>query len=216
MLFLYRVRNRDRIPREGPVLFVCNHQSYLDPILCGIATRDRPSRPLAKQELFKFLPLGLLLRSVGVLPLTGSARDKTAMRLTLAELAAGRTVMLFPEGSRCLDGAMDDFKPGVGLLLKRSNAPVVPIGFDGAHEAWPRGGKIRLWRRIECEVGMPIDSEELLKDGIKPAIARLEVEVDALRLRCRERIRSRSGGRQPASGPGDTLRKKRLIPETPK
>jgi 1-acyl-sn-glycerol-3-phosphate acyltransferase len=212
-LFGFRVHNRDRIPREGALIYVCNHQSYLDPILCGIASRDRPARPLARQELFKFLPLRLFLKSLGTLSLSGSARDKSAFRITLAELEAGRTVMLFPEGSRSFDGSIAEFKPGVGLLLKRSKATVVPIGIDGAFDAWPRTGRIRLGRRVECEVGEPIGSEELLKDGVAQAISRLKIEVDQLRMRCRERIRTRTGGRQPASGPGDAALSRDVLQE---
>ena len=213
VLFGFRVHKRDRIPREGALIFVCNHQSYLDPVLCGIASRDRPARPLARQDLFKFLPLRLLIKSLGTLPLSGSARDKSVLRITLAELAAGRTVMLFPEGSRSFDGSMAEFQPGVGLMLKRSRATVVPIGIDGAFDAWPRTGRIRLGQRVECEVGEPIGPEELLKDGVAQAISRLQIEVDQLRMRCRERIRIRTGGRQPASGPGDVALSRDVLQE---
>ena len=214
VLFSYRIYGQELVPREGAILFVCNHQSYLDPVLCGIAPIDRPSRPLAREGLFKLFPLGLILRSLGVLPLTGSARDKSVIRITLGELEAGRTVLIFPEGSRCPDGAMMEFKPGVGLLLKNSKMKIVPMGIDGACDAWPRGKGIRLRRQIQCEVGTPIDSAELLKDGLRPAIARLERDVDQLRMRCRERIRARTRGRQPAPGPGDTLRVDRHEPES--
>jgi len=203
LLFRYRVHHRERIPREGSVIFICNHQSYLDPVLCGVATSDRPSRPLAREELFKSLPLRLMIKSLGALPLGGKASDKSALRTTLAELEAGRTVMIFPEGSRTFDGAMVPFKPGIGLLMKRSGARVQPMGIDGAFDAWPRGGRIHPGRRIECELGMPIESEELLKDGLDAAMRRLEAEVDLLRMRCRKRIRERTAGRQPAPGPGD-------------
>ena len=125
------------------------------------------------------------------------------MRLGLAELIAGRSLLVYPEGSRTLDGAMHGFKPGIGVLLKRSRVVVVPVGIDGAFDAWPRKGPIHLFRKVETEIGNPISSEELLADGVRPALARLEREVDALRMRCRTRIRERSGGRQPLPGPGD-------------
>ena len=202
-LLRYRVHHRDRIPREGAVIFICNHESYLDPVLCGVATRDRPSRPLAQDGLFKSLPMRLIMKSLGALSLSGKASDKSALRATLAELEAGRTVLIYPEGSRCRDGAMQPFKPGVGLLMKRSKALVQPMGIAGAFDAWPRSGKFHFGKRVECELGTPIESDELLKDGIDVALRRLECEVDALLLRCRQRIRDRTGGRQPAPGPGD-------------
>jgi 1-acyl-sn-glycerol-3-phosphate acyltransferase len=202
-LFGYRMHGRERVPRTGPLIFVCNHQSYLDPILNGVAVHDRSPRPMAKKELFAFKPFAWLLKSVGTIPLRGSAADKESMRIAIAELEAGRTVLMYPEGSRSYDGAMLPFKAGVGILLKRSSAHVVPIGTDGAGDAWPRGKGVRLFRRIDCEVGEAIPMDDLLADGVKPALARLEREVDRLRMRCRERIRARTKGRQPSAGPGD-------------
>ena len=112
-------------------------------------------------------------------------------------------MMVYPEGSRSFDGALQPFKSGIGLLLKKGNVTVLPMGLDGCFDAWPRSGMPRLFKKIEVEIGDPISSEELLKDGIGPAMTRLEREVDELRLRCRSRIRKRSRGRLPAPGPGD-------------
>lgn len=201
--FGYHMHGRDRIPRTGALIFVCNHQSYLDPVLNGVAVHDRSPRPMAKKELFAFKPFAWLLKSVGTIPLRGSAADKESMRIAIAELSAGRTVLIYPEGSRSYAGAMTPFKAGVGILFKRSTARVVPIGMDGACDAWPRGKRFRLFRRIDCEVGEAIAMDDLMADGVKPALARLEHEVDQLRLRCRDRIRDRTHGRQPSAGPGD-------------
>ena len=203
VFFGFRIHGREHIPQTGGVLFVCNHQSYLDPLINGASLCDRPSRIFARGSLFKLLPFRLLIRSLGAIPISGEASDKETMRLGLEELAAGRTLLVYPEGSRTFDGAMQPFKPGIGVLLKRSRVVVVPVGIDGAFDAWPRKGPMRLFRKIETEIGTPISSEELLADGVRPALARLEREVDALRMQCRARIRERSGGRQPAPGPAD-------------
>ena len=203
VFFGFRITGRENIPRTGGVLFVSNHQSYLDPLVNGTSLCDRPSRIFARLTLFKWFPFNLLIRSLGAVPISGEASDKETMRLGLAELAAGRTLLVYPEGARTLDGAMHAFKPGVGVLLKRSKVMVVPVGIDGAFDAWPRKGGIRLFRKVETEIGTPISSEELLADGVRPALRRLENEVDALRMKCRDRIRKRTGGRQPAAGPAD-------------
>lgn len=203
ILFGARVHGRKNIPLEGAVLFVSNHQSFLDPVFNGVAITDRPPRIFARKSLFRFLPFGLMIRSVGAEPITGKASDKEAMRKARKELAEGRTMMVYPEGSRSFDGALQPFKSGIGLLLKKGNVTVLPMGLDGCFDAWPRTGMPRLFKKIEVEIGKPISSDELLKDGIGPAMARLEREVDELRLRCRSRIRKRSRGRLPAPGPGD-------------
>ena len=203
VLFGLRVHGRQRIPRTGPLIFVSNHQSFLDPAINAAAVRDRPFRPFARETLFRG-PLGTIIRSLGAIPVTGGAGDKSSMRAALAELDAGRSVLIYPEGGRTFDGALATFQSGVSILLKRSKATVVPIGMDGAFETWPRtSSRPNLRRSIETEVGEPIDSEVLLELGTVAALRRLEAEVDALRLRCRSRLHARFGPSYPPAGPGD-------------
>jgi 1-acyl-sn-glycerol-3-phosphate acyltransferase len=129
------------------------------------------------------------------------------MRAAISELQSGRCVLIYPEGTRTPDGTVKLFKSGVALLLKRADAMVIPIGIDGAFDAWPRNRSRPRWRRaIECEAGEPIPSAELLADGVPAAMKRLEKEVEVLRLRCRARLRARFGPEYPAAGPGDQSR----------
>lgn len=203
--FGLRIHGRERIPRTGPVLYLSNHQSFLDPILNAAVARDRPFRPFARESLLRG-PLGWILRSLGGMPVSGTGSDKSVMRAALKELAEGRGVLIYPEGSRSPDGAIHPFKSGIGLLLKRSDAIIIPVGMDGSFDAWPRQRSTPRWRRpIELEVGEPIDRDELLADGIPAALLRLEECVDELRRRCRHRLRERFGSEYPAPGPGDGI-----------
>ena len=203
--FGLRIKGRELIPRTGPVLYLSNHQSFLDPILSASVARDRPFRPFARETLFRG-PLGWLLSSLGGMPVSGTGSDKSVMRAALTELAEGRGVLIYPEGSRTPDGAMHPFKTGIGLLLRRSDAIIIPVGMDGSFNAWPRQRSIPCWRNaIELEVGEPIDREELLADGVPAALLKLEERVDELRLRCRHRLRERFGPDYPPPGPGDGI-----------
>ena len=213
--FGLRIVGRDRVPRTGPLLYLSNHQSFLDPVLNATAAADRPFRPFARETLFR-TPLGWLFRSLGGMPVVGNGSDKSSMRLALAELDAGRCVLIYPEGSRTFDGAVQPFKSGLGLLLRRSNATVVPVGMDGSFDAWPRQRSSPRWRRsIELEIGDPIDRDELLELGMPAAMDRLEAVIDELRLRCRARLRERFGPDYPAPGPGDLPRHERAGEEAP-
>ncbi len=206
LAFGLRVTGRDRIPREGPLLYLSNHQSFVDPAINGALINDRPFRPFARETLFRG-PFGWLIHTLGALPVTGGGADKAVMRLAISELQAGRCVLIYPEGTRTPDGTVKSFKSGVAILLKRADAMVVPIGIDGSFDAWPRNRSRPRWRRaIEVEAGDPIPSAELLADGVPAAMARLEGEVDALRLRCRARLRARFGPDYPAAGSGDLPR----------
>lgn len=203
LAFGLKVVGRERIPRTGPLLYLSNHQSFLDPVINGAAIHDRPFRPFARETLFRG-PFGVVIRSLGALPVVGGGGDKAVMRAALAELDAGRCVLVYPEGSRTFDGGLAPFKSGIALLLKRSRARVVPIGIEGAYDAWPRQASRPRWRRrIETEVGEPIEVDDLLADGVPAALERLEREIDALRRRCRDRLRERSRGSHPAPGVGD-------------
>lgn len=201
--FGLRVTGRDRIPREGPLLYLSNHQSFVDPAINGALINDRPFRPFARETLFRG-PFGWLIHSLGAMPVSGGGGDKAVMRAAISELQAGRCVLIYPEGTRTPDGTVKTFKSGVALLLRRADAIVIPIGIDGAFDAWPRNRSKPRWRRaIECEAGEPITSAELLADGVPAAMKRLEEEVDELRLRCRARLRARFGPDYPTPGPAD-------------
>lgn len=203
MAFGLRVTGRSRVPRTGPLLYLSNHQSYLDPMISAAAIRDRPCRPFARETLFRG-PLGLLIRSLGALPVRGGGGDKAIMRAALEELDAGRCVLVYPEGSRTFDGGLAPFKSGIALLLKRSSAMVVPLGIEGAYDAFPRTtGRPRFRRQIEVEVGEPIPAADLLVEGVPAGLARLEDEIDGLRRRCRDRLRRRCGPGHPSPGVGD-------------
>src|SRR4030042_1206229 len=133
MFFRVHPAGRENIPRCGPVVFVCNHQSFLDPMLCGIFIQ-RPLHYLARDNLFRGL-FGKLLLSVNTIPVRRDEADIPAMRTVIERLQLGHSLCLFPEGTRTRDGKITAFKPGFGLLCRRGNAAVVPVLIEGAFEA---------------------------------------------------------------------------------
>ena len=170
----YRLRriHRERVPATGAILVISNHQSYLDPMVNGVTVWDRQFTALARDSLFVG-PFGWILRSVSARPIKRAGGDLEAMKCALAELEAGRTVILYPEGTRSPDGNMLEFKRGVLLLLKRAKPTVLPMGVDGTFEAWPRGRTLpRLRGNVVCVCGEPISGEELAKlDGAEALVA---------------------------------------------
>ena len=178
MLF-FRVRSygRENIPRKGPFVLISNHQSYLDPMLCGGPIKRRVSF-LARESLFTHWLFGRMIRSVGTIPLKLGDTDISAMRKVIDVLKQGRGVCLFPEGTRSLDGRITPFKPGFGLLCRRGKAAVVPVVIDGAFECWPRHKKLFSPGPIAVCYGKAISAEQAKKMGN----ARLaEVLTDTLR-----------------------------------
>lgn len=201
LLYRLRVSGYEHVPSHGPVLAISNHQSLLDPIVNGAALRDRQFTPIARESLFRFRPFGLLIRSYGAVPLAKSGSDIAALRVAVAELAAGRCVLMYPEGTRSADGTMRPFEKGVMLLQRRAKVDVLPMGMEGASDAWPRGSRFpRLSGRIEVRVGEVIPASRLAALSPDEAKALLETTVDRLRLEARASLRERTRGRWPRLG----------------
>jgi 1-acyl-sn-glycerol-3-phosphate acyltransferase len=83
-----------------------------------------------------------LIRSVNAIPVKRDKADVGTIKTVIARLKQGSGVCLFPEATRTSDGRIRDFKPGFGLLCRRSQAAIVPVLVDGAFECWPRHKKI--------------------------------------------------------------------------
>lgn len=209
LMFKAYARHPERVPATGAVLIATNHQSFLDPPLVGGFVRFRECHFLAKAGLFSHKLFGWIITGLNSVPIqestNGGGGDIGAIKEILHRLELGEAVVIFPEGSRTLDGAMHPFKRGVSLLVKKSNCPVVPVAIEGCFDAWPRNGKMRPFgARIAVMYGRSIPHDELMKDGPDAALRRLEREIDAMRLELRKEMREKSGGRCPAKGLGDT------------
>jgi len=155
LFFDFRIVHRERMIQTGPVILAMNHQSFFDPPLAGNAC-DRAIYFLAKKSLMKAPVLGWLLPKLNVIPVEIEGSDRSALKALIRILRAGDGVLLFPEGSRTPDGNLQPALPGLGLVIAKTHAPVVPMRIFGAFDAWPIGGKIHFWRRITIVVGEPI------------------------------------------------------------
>jgi len=164
--FRLRASGRENIPAEGAFILASNHQSYLDPMLCAVRIK-RQLNFLARQSLFSNRFFGRLISSVGALPLKQDQADMATMRQVIALLNEGKGVCLFPEGTRCEDGRIAPFKPGLGLLCRRGNATIVPVVIDGAFEAWPRHKKIFSFGSIRVQYGQPVTADQAKEMGDK-------------------------------------------------
>lgn len=160
LFFRIQVCGRENVPDEGAFVLVGNHQSYLDPVFCGISLK-RPLYFLARDSLWKSRFFGRLISSVNTIPVKQGKADLSAMRKVIGKLKVGRGVCVFPEGTRSIDGKITPFKPGFGLLCRRGEAAVVPVLIDGAFECWPRHKKIFSPGRIDVCFGKVITAEQV-------------------------------------------------------
>jgi 1-acyl-sn-glycerol-3-phosphate acyltransferase len=132
-----RIVGRTRIPQSGPALLIGNHTSYLDIILGGLACRRRVYF-LARQTLTRNRALAFIMRFFGTMLIDQEGFSRAGLQGVMDALAKNKVVLVYPEGERCRDGELARFKPGITLLLRKLQAPVVPIGLAGVFETWPR------------------------------------------------------------------------------
>src|SRR2546423_15508223 len=155
LFFRLRIIYRERMIQTGPVILAMNHQSYLDPPLAGI-TCDRAIYFLARRTLIDVPVLGWLLPKLNVIPVNQEGIDRSALKALIRVLKSGNAALVFPEGARTLDGDLQPAQPGLGLVIAKTLAPVVPMRIFGAHEALPRGGGGLHFVPITIVVGEPI------------------------------------------------------------
>src|SRR6266705_3180586 len=177
LLFRFRVVHRERMIQSGPVILAMNHQSYLDPPLAGI-TCDRAIYFLARRTLMEVPLLSRLLPKLNVIPVNQEGIDRSALKALIRVLKAGNAALVFPEGSRTVDGSLQPAEPGLGLVIAKTLAPVVPMRIFGAHEALPRGGGGLHLVPITVVVGEPIFFTEAdLQSSGKDLYGRLSQRV---------------------------------------
>jgi len=184
VFFRVRVYGKENIPRKGPFLLISNHQSYLDPVLCGMRVSKQLCF-LARDSLFANRFFGSVIRSVNTIPVKRGSADVSAMRKIISRLREGYSVCLFPEGTRTSDGRVADFRPGFGLLSRRSGAPIVPMVIDGAFECWPRNKKFfSPWCEIDVCYGKCISADEVdkmsdrkLAESLTQTVRRMQTEL---------------------------------------
>ena len=186
IFFRFRILHRERMIQNRPVILAMNHQSFFDPPLAGNAS-DRAIFFLARKTLLKHWFWGWLLPKLNVIPVDQEGSDRSALKALIRILRAGEATLVFPEGARTLDGNLQPAQPGLGLVIAKTLAPVVPMRIFGAHQAWPRGSKKIRLHRITIVVGHPIfftqtDIAERGKDVYQRLSERVMSEIAKLTI----------------------------------
>ncbi|MCD6378499.1 MAG: 1-acyl-sn-glycerol-3-phosphate acyltransferase [Planctomycetes bacterium] len=154
-----RAFNRHHEPSTGSVLYICNHQSFLDPVLVAVGL-SRPMNYMAREDLFTPPIFGRLIRSLGAFPVKRASADTGALKEALRRLKRGEQLTVFPEATRTRDGSIGPFSPGVAMLAKRAADWVVPTLIEGAFDLWPKTKLLPAPGRIVVVYDTPIHREE--------------------------------------------------------
>jgi 1-acyl-sn-glycerol-3-phosphate acyltransferase len=176
----YRVTGAERLPHAGAALIAAKHQSAFDTIVWLALLPD--AAYVLKRELLRIPFYGWFARHIGMIAVdraAGAATMRGLIREALAALAAGRQVVIFPEGTRTAPGETRAYQPGIAALYARAGQPVIPVATDSGR-FWGRRAFLKHPGTITVAIEPPIrpglDRDRFmstLEDRIETATAAL-------------------------------------------
>ena len=185
VFFGLKVKGNNNIPRKGAFILCPNHSSYLDafvvfaglPFACTLnlfflGLRDYFIQPVIKN----------MIKPMRVVPVDPAAELVNAMQASSLIVKSERSLCIFPEGQRSVDGDIQRFKKGIGILAKELNVTLIPVYIEGSFKAWPRGKRLPRPYPLAVIFGRPLDNGQLRERG-KAAGAKDDYEAIAIGLR---------------------------------
>ena len=156
IFFPRTVIGRENLPKSGNFLVASNHISNLDPFIVGVSCKRRFSY-IAKEELFENKFVGFILRNLDAFPIKRQASDLRALRQTILKLNRGKTIVLFPEGTRKRKGQFRKIQAGIAFLAVKTKLPVVPVYLEGSDKVLPPDSNWIKRSPVTVKIGKPID-----------------------------------------------------------
>ena len=157
--FRARMHNTERVPPSGSVIIASNHASFLDPPLVG-SCLPRGISYLARNSLFRYPGIGWLLRKWDAVPVDREGGGAAGLRAILNRLLACGGIILFPEGTRTRDGQLQPARSGIGLVVIKSTAPVVPVRVFGTYEAFGKHVSFPFPHQLTVKFGVPMEDRK--------------------------------------------------------
>ena len=151
---------RENIPKNTSVIYASNHRSYADPPLVGCGARGKLSF-MAKTELFEKQPFAALIRALGAFPVARGKGDSKVIDTAVEKLESGRSLMIFPEGTRSKDGKVHKGHTGAALIAARSGKPIIPVGVA-------YGDKLKFRTKLTVRYGEPIMPQDYAEISDNP------------------------------------------------
>lgn len=160
-----QIHGQERIPNGG-CLFICNHLSNADGYTLSRALRPREVLFLAGVKLQGTLLTRIGAEAVDTIPIRPNSADVEALKRAVEMLQQGRSVLIFPEGTRSRTGRLLQAKKGAALIAKRAGVPIVPLALAGTERFLPideanMGGERVQHARVDLWVGEPFHVSDL-------------------------------------------------------
>lgn len=182
VFFLMRVEGIENI-KKGPYLICPNHASFLDgPIIASALPFKALLNTffLGDSRFFDRFPLRYFSKWMRLIPIEFTYNMINALRCCSYVLRNSKTVCIFPQGERSIDGDIGIIRRGVGILIKEANVEVIPVIIDGSFKAWPRTKRFPRLSRVTVKFGKPCLPADLVKGGKGSDLSTDEI-VDGLK-----------------------------------
>jgi 1-acyl-sn-glycerol-3-phosphate acyltransferase len=187
VIYRLRVTGIDHIPERGAALLICNHVSFVDPIVISAAC-PRPIRFIMEASIFRIPVLNGVFRGMKAIPVAPQKEDpavyERAFEVVAKELRAGQLVCIFPEGHLTKDGEIAEFRAGMLRILKDTPVPIIPLALSNlwgsmfsrfATSIWTRLPR-RYLAKITLAAGAPIAPENATLGDLQAAVAQLRIK----------------------------------------
>jgi 1-acyl-sn-glycerol-3-phosphate acyltransferase len=175
------VIGQENVPKDKPVVFVANHASHLD-IGCLCAALPVNLHFIGKKELMYFPIVGWYMFLAGHIFIDRKSRVKAASSLKQAALKIreGKSVVMYPEGTRSETGEIGVFKKGAFHLAKEAGVQVVPVSIKGTEKVWPKSPNKITPGNVTVKIGKPIDSSDFSKEQLNDFVVVARTAVLAM------------------------------------
>ncbi|MCM1132780.1 MAG: 1-acyl-sn-glycerol-3-phosphate acyltransferase [Ruminococcus flavefaciens] len=158
--FSVRYEGRKNIPNGEPVIYASSHRTNADPPLIACRAKGKFAF-MAKEELFKNKFFAWLIRSLGAFPVARGKGDTGVLDTAIEALRNGRSLIIFPEGTRSKDGKVHRGHSGAAVISAKSQKKIIPVGIVF-------GEKLKFRTKITVKYGEPIDPSEYIDQPSDP------------------------------------------------
>jgi 1-acyl-sn-glycerol-3-phosphate acyltransferase len=184
VLYRLRIEGIEKIPERGPALLICNHVSFVDPIVISAAI-ERPVRFIMDASIFRIPFLNAVFRGMKAIPVAAAKEDpqtyERAFEVAARELRDGQLVCIFPEGRLTTDGEIREFRAGMLRILHETPVPVVPMAvsnlwgsmFSRYSKALVKRLPRKYLARVTLAVGDPVPPGEATLENLRARVAAL-------------------------------------------
>ncbi|HEY6874945.1 MAG TPA: lysophospholipid acyltransferase family protein [Candidatus Dormibacteraeota bacterium] len=164
---LFKAYGKKNVPRKGPLIICPNHAGSVDPPLVPAYTPRKDVWSMAKSEYFKNPKISWWFIWYNAFPVVRHSADRAALRKCFDLLNAGRSLLIYPEGTRTPEGVLVKPEPGAGFIAQKAGCPVVPVALVGTRTILPKGTKWPHRNRVSMTFGKPFRVETKRPDGTR-------------------------------------------------